>query len=174
MIVWQKSDRTIFMRRSLEAFNTIKKSAAEKRWKKGRRAGTIRKIAEPVHFNVEELRNWILNHFAPKQQFAPVDVPLTASSCPYCGRAVTIKNFAVDHDLPRKRGGIHHLDNLVLCDADCNTEKGICTRDEFIWLKNTLYAALPAMVADNIFARMRVGEVQRMRWFISQGKAVHQ
>jgi hypothetical protein len=40
--------------------------------------------------------------------------------CPYCGVALTISNFSLDHMEPTSRGGNHCLTNLVVCCERCN------------------------------------------------------
>lgn len=44
--------------------------------------------------------------------------------CVGCGRHYEVKDFAIDHIVPRARGGSHELDNLQLLCTNCNGIKG--------------------------------------------------
>ena len=43
--------------------------------------------------------------------------------CQYCGTAVSIKNFTLDHVLPRTAGGLTIWSNVVTCCSNCNQKK---------------------------------------------------
>lgn len=44
--------------------------------------------------------------------------------CQYCGCEVSIKNFTLDHVVPRTLGGTTVWTNVVTCCASCNQRKG--------------------------------------------------
>ena len=62
--------------------------------------------------------------------------------CHYCGAEVhgraglfdnrNVRAASADHDIPRKRGGKHSLDNLVTACWGCNRAKGNMTGKEFV------------------------------------------
>ena len=43
-----------------------------------------------------------------------------------------IRNFSVDHIVPKAKGGTDHLDNLQLLCSACNSTKGTKTQEEFL------------------------------------------
>src|SRR5581483_5501929 len=51
--------------------------------------------------------------------------------CPYCGDALTVQTFGLDHDRPVSRGGEWSVANLVVCCAPCNRAKGNMDRREY-------------------------------------------
>lgn len=44
--------------------------------------------------------------------------------CVYCGNDVTMSEVTYDHVIPRKKGGKHCWENVVLSCTDCNSRKG--------------------------------------------------
>lgn len=50
--------------------------------------------------------------------------------CQYCGVNVSIKNFTVDHIVPRCNGGKTSWENIVVCCHKCNQKKGEKTLKE--------------------------------------------
>lgn len=44
--------------------------------------------------------------------------------CQYCNREVTLKNFTIDHVIPRTLGGTTTWNNVVTCCGPCNQRKG--------------------------------------------------
>lgn len=50
-------------------------------------------------------------------------------NCYYCGTRLTIENRSLDHFIPRSKGGIGSLDNLVTACKDCNQKKGVLVLD---------------------------------------------
>ena len=51
----------------------------------------------------------------------------TGGLCIYCGRQVTLKEFTMDHIVPKKGNGKGRKENLVCCCAACNALKGSMT-----------------------------------------------
>jgi len=45
------------------------------------------------------------------------------SSCRYCGKRLGVTELTLDHVLPRSRGGVSNLRNLVACCKSCNAFK---------------------------------------------------
>lgn len=58
--------------------------------------------------------------------------------CRYCGqgglRGIHANQCAIDHIIPRCRGGRDRLENLVVACKSCNLRKGQATPDELGWL----------------------------------------
>ena len=52
--------------------------------------------------------------------------------CAGCTIRFPIRNFEVDHKIPRAKGGTDHFENLQLLCGACNRAKGIGTHDELI------------------------------------------
>lgn len=53
-------------------------------------------------------------------------------TCPYCLQQFPLSEATKDHALPRNRGGQTTEENIVLCCAKCNHEKGALTPEEYI------------------------------------------
>ena len=83
-----------------------------------------------------------------------VQAALDAGRCPYCGDALTVHNFSLDHNRPRSRGGRHSLPNLVCCCRRCNEVKGQLTGEEFRALIRLLRAWEPTG-ASSVLSRLR-------------------
>jgi 5-methylcytosine-specific restriction endonuclease McrA len=50
-------------------------------------------------------------------------------ACAYCG--TTVERLAIEHIIPKARGGADGLDNLTLACRQCNSRKGVKTAAEF-------------------------------------------
>jgi hypothetical protein len=53
-------------------------------------------------------------------------------TCLYCDNPVDLEDMAVDHGLPRSRGGSNDLSNLVCACHPCNTAKRTQTTEEYL------------------------------------------
>jgi 5-methylcytosine-specific restriction endonuclease McrA len=53
-------------------------------------------------------------------------------NCKYCGSDLNDDNRSIDHILPRSRGGLNLLENLVLCCKKCNHEKDNQLLEEWV------------------------------------------
>ncbi|MDE2102777.1 MAG: HNH endonuclease [Patescibacteria group bacterium] len=95
--------------------------AAPKKWKSGRRAGTLRRPAIPIEFTRDELYTWLWNR-----------VGLNARQCHYCGAPVDILILTLDHAIPRAAGGRFALDNMRICCEQCNQRKGNLTETAYL------------------------------------------
>lgn len=53
--------------------------------------------------------------------------------CYYCKRNAKKENIrlGLDHKIPRSRGGLHELSNIVVACGSCNSKKGTKTDEEF-------------------------------------------
>ena len=51
--------------------------------------------------------------------------------CAYCGEEILLKNMQVDHKVPRFRGGMDDLENLMPSCGVCNNWKRTWTIEEF-------------------------------------------
>ena len=55
-------------------------------------------------------------------------------TCPYCLKIIPLNEATRDHINPRNRGGQTTQDNIVLCCAQCNSQKGALTAEEYeLW-----------------------------------------
>jgi len=80
-----------------------------------------------------------------KEQIAAANglVP-SAPICQACLRQLPIDLLAIDHDVPRSRGGNDALDNLQLLCVTCNSSKGTKTTAE--WRGSRHYLATMARI----------------------------
>jgi len=101
-----------------------------------------KKLGQSLHYALEDIRV-IVNNAIGKP-------------CPYCGVAICVTNFSLDHMEPTSRGGRHCLDNMIVCCERCNQTKGPLTAEEFEALLRFLHAS-NVFVAKNVLARMRAG-----------------
>lgn len=83
------------------------------------------------------------------------------SVCPYCCRALTVKNFTLDHDRPIARGGSFELANLTVCCDPCNRAKGILTGGEFTQLSDLIHKWHPR-AEKHLLAQLRAGAARRV------------
>lgn len=50
--------------------------------------------------------------------------------CQYCSKKVTLRNYTMDHVVPRSKGGITKWENIVVSCWECNQKKGHKTLEE--------------------------------------------
>lgn len=55
----------------------------------------------------------------------------TQGLCGYCACVVNIKNFSIDHIVPKTKGGTNTEENLLLSCISCNSRKGTKTLSDF-------------------------------------------
>ena len=60
--------------------------------------------------------------------------------CFYCGRRLSLRQFTLDHFLPRAAGGKSEVFNLVACCKGCNREKGSALPEDVEKLMAELFA----------------------------------
>lgn len=53
-------------------------------------------------------------------------------TCPYCLQQFPLTEATRDHKQPKSRGGKTDKENVVLCCAKCNHEKGALNVEEYI------------------------------------------
>ena len=83
--------------------------------------------------------------------------------CRYCGEAITVDNFSLDHSLPLARGGSTSLDNIrVICVKD-NHAKGSLTHFEFFVLMDLL-KTFDRTGQNDILSRLRLGGAAKARF----------
>lgn len=102
-----------FKTRTKSLWESQKRMAAPKKWKSGKRAGSVRREAIPIEFTEYEFRKWLWEK-----------VGLGAIPCPYCGKPIDILSLTPDHVTPRSAGGRMRLDNMQCICTDCNERKG--------------------------------------------------
>jgi 5-methylcytosine-specific restriction endonuclease McrA len=82
--------------------------------------------------------------------------PVIGTPCTYCGKKITIGNFALDHGFPLNRGGLFVLENTYVITSPCNQKKGSLTVDEYGQLLQFL-SAWPDAARIDILERLGVG-----------------
>jgi len=117
---------------------------AAKRWKSGKRQGTIRKEKVEIPFTLEQFRGWLT--------VVLEDTPW----CVYCREPIDILTISPDHDMPVSRGGSLELANLRNCCDSCNRTKGGLTASEFRFLMKCI-ATMPESARKDILKRLRGG-----------------
>lgn len=143
----------IFRERVTALYDSQKRMAAAKKWKSGKRAGTIRVPAAVIHFSKDELTHWLWKR-----------VGLNAIPCPYCHQPIDIRSLTPDHIVPRSIGGEFTLANMEPICEDCNHRKGNMTRDGYVQLLGFARANLSAHDYDTLLARLKAahhGSAQR-------------
>jgi 5-methylcytosine-specific restriction endonuclease McrA len=145
--------QSIFTKRSLTIYRSMKVRFAEKRNKRGH----VRQIGREVPFTLEEFRSWLL------AQFKSVDA---AIRCAYdCGAVLDVLNFHTDHKTPITRSGTLGLDNLALACEDCNRIKGELTAREYVALRQGL-ETFSEPARKDIYKRLKTGAgFLRLRFF---------
>lgn len=76
--------------------------------------------------------------------------------CRYCSDALKPGNIGFDHATPPNRGGSLFVQNVDIICRRCNETKGSMTRDEFKWLRTSVFALMPEGAVD-VFRRLRAG-----------------
>lgn len=62
---------------------------------------------------------------------------ISKGRCYYCGTAMNpFRDFSVDHDVPRSKGGPDDFNNLVACCRTCNTRKNARSGDDWLIVVN--------------------------------------
>lgn len=88
------------------------------------------------------------------------------SSCQYCGRRFDRSDLALDHVIPRSRGGMTTWDNVVLACLSCNTRKGNRTPAEvgMTLVRRPVKPRWPTYIA------LRLGRSRKASWekFLSE------
>ena len=110
-------------------YSQMQQRAKPKKWKTGKRAGTVRKSGlDGLPFTRQQLWDYAV----------AVIGPTGAVRCPYCeaiGRpafVIDLTNIVFDHFIPVSRGGTYDLDNIRGCCADCNRIKGELSYEFFV------------------------------------------
>ena len=134
----------LFTRRSTSLYSGLVSRLKEKKWKTGKRAGTVRKEKQPIPFTAEEFRAWL--------RVVLEDSP----SCEYCKDPINISTISPDHYIPISRGGSLDRANLRGCCKDCNNTKGSLLPGEFRALMDGLKTFSEAGRMD-ILRRLRGG-----------------
>lgn len=130
------------MKRTSSMIAKLRLRGKEKRTKKGR----ITRVAQPVIFTLEDLREWLVGE---SDYMGGV-----AWACTYCGKRLTIEEVEPDHRVPLSRGGENTLANLVpACNRD-NKTKGELTDEEYIAFREGL-RTFPAAAEAYVLKCMR-------------------
>jgi 5-methylcytosine-specific restriction endonuclease McrA len=106
----------VFQERVKALYRSQQGMVRAKKWKSGKRAGNIRRPAQPIHFNERELGVWLWRK-----------VGLNAITCPHCNAPIDILSLTLDHVIPRDADGETSLDNLEPVCQDCQQRKGPMT-----------------------------------------------
>jgi 5-methylcytosine-specific restriction endonuclease McrA len=111
----------IFKERVTRLWDSQKRMAAPKKFSPwAKRAGMIRRPAQPILFTRKDLEVWLWKR-----------VGLNAIQCPYCKAPIDIMNLTLDHIVPRTAGGQFAIENMQETCADCNQRKGQLSHDAF-------------------------------------------
>jgi hypothetical protein len=92
---------------------------AAKKWKTGKRAGTVRVEKREIPYNLEEFKSWL--------RVTLEDHPF----CEYCKCSISLMTISPDHATPVKRGGSLERKNLRGACSPCNRLKGELLPGEF-------------------------------------------
>lgn len=103
----------IFKTRVKALWKSQQGMAVAKKWKSGRRAGTIRREAALIEFTEYDFGKWLWEK-----------VGLNAIQCPSCKAPIDILSLTIDHITPRSAGGRFALENMQCMCHDCNARKG--------------------------------------------------
>lgn len=112
-----------FDERVKKLYASQKKMASPRKWKSGRRAGTLRHPGFVVEFSEAQLRSALWTK-----------VGVSALPCPYCRAPIDILNLTLDHVIPRSQDGASTLENMQACCEDCNHMKGEMSHEAFAML----------------------------------------
>lgn len=137
---------------TLEAFDervealwqSQKRMAAPRKFKSGRRAGTVRTAGMPIQFERSDLRRWLWKQ-----------VGLNAVPCPYCRTPIDIVSLTLDHIIPRSLGGEFSLANMQVICRECNERKSNMTAEGFTNLLEFAQIRLSAYDRDVLLGRLK-------------------
>lgn len=148
-------DVDIFRERVSALWGSQKAMAAPKRWKSGKRAGVIRKEAQPIQFTKQELERWL---------WARIGLNAIPCPYPYCRTPIDILSLTLDHVIPRSAGGEFRLENMQIICKECNERKGNMSHDGFEFLLRFANSELSPYDRDILMARLKAahhGSAQR-------------
>lgn len=100
------------------------------------------KVVPKMMFTLEEFRAWLQ--------------PYINTKCD-CGKTLTIKALAIDHETPVSRGGGWGLDNLKAICKSCNYRKGKFLPDEFKKLVKFANEELSPESREDLWRRLTSG-----------------
>ncbi len=123
----ERQKDSAFMRKSLNIFNGQSTRCADSN------------IQLP--YTIEEFRAWLK--------------PFVGTLCS-CGRRLTLKALAVDHQVPVSRGGLWSLGNLAAMCRQCNWRKGKLLPSEYASLVELLIG-FSAESREDVFRRLTLG-----------------
>lgn len=108
-----------------------------------KKASTIRQILYNYkvvdRYDIKKIRRWILS----------------TPNCRYCGTAINIRDYAVDHIIPRSKGGKNEMNNLQLICDSCNRIKSDLDEKDYLLLRELL-KPFPILEKD-VYRRMKAG-----------------
>jgi 5-methylcytosine-specific restriction endonuclease McrA len=120
--------------RSSKMYTAMRARFREKRFKSGRRQGSVRVPGRNLDFTQDEFRWFFLLQLGGKAD--------GCGKCNYCNVPLDALNIGFDHMIPVSRGGDLALINLApTCDS-CNRLKGQLTDKEFVRFRQILQQAV--------------------------------
>lgn len=131
-----------------------KSMAAPKKWKSGRRAGTVRHPGYVVEFSESQLRAALW-----------AKVGLNAIPCPYCHVPIDILSLTLDHVIPRSLGGRFSLENMQICCEDDNHRKGDLSHEAFAMLLAFARRVFSSHDYDTLLKRLKAAHAGSMQRF---------
>lgn len=105
----------------------VKRKAFKRKFKKPRR-GTAKTIDAKAKSMQGSWRKYTGTTLTLKDAKIIINKP---PQCPYCQRVPSWPELSFDHIQPSSREGPNSVENIVVCCATCNREKGNLTADEF-------------------------------------------
>ena len=142
-----------FKTRGKALWQSQQRMAAARYWKSGKRKGTVRVPARPIHFTEQDLLRWLWR-----------SVGLNAIPCPGCSTPIDILSLTIDHKTPRAMGGTFELDNMQIICRDCNERKGEVSFEGFEKLMNFIRRELAPVDQATLLNRLKAahhGAAQR-------------
>jgi 5-methylcytosine-specific restriction endonuclease McrA len=149
--------QTQFDKRVKVLYQSQKKMAAPKKWKSGKREGTIRRPGMPVEFSEAQLRAVLM---------ARVGFNVILCPFPFCNAPIDILSLTLDHVVPRALGGGFTLSNMQICCVDCNARKGEISDRGFRLLMTMAQKALDPYDYQTLLSRLKAASAgSRQRFF---------
>ena len=143
-----------FQDRCKALYKSQQRMAAAKKWKSGRRTGTVRRPAAQIEFTLHDLTRWLWKR-----------VGLNSVLCLYCHKPIDILSLTLDHVVPRSDGGRFCLDNMEVCCTECNERKGEISAPAFMGLLRWMRTALSPYDQNALLKRLKAANAGSHRRF---------
>jgi 5-methylcytosine-specific restriction endonuclease McrA len=151
-----------FDERAKDLYKWMQGRLREKKWKSGRRAGTIRVHKQELPFTYPQFQVWLWR-----------EIGIHAKACPWCGTPIDVFSMEIDHKTPLNLGGELGFENLQCICGDCNRLKGELMPSEYRELRNWLFygTTVSEHLRADILSRLRSAAMgKRLRYFPAKKK----